>query len=86
LERAKIHEPINKMTTNALKKFNVTEHHPLGQHFKPEYIMTLSEMLTVGYFNWPYWLKFANNSNHSRISVSKRKRCYCVPACQPVQL
>ncbi|XP_029718426.1 glycerophosphodiester phosphodiesterase 1 [Aedes albopictus] len=47
LEKANINEPIHKLKLSALENFNISEHHPLGQHFQSEKIITFEKLLKL---------------------------------------
>ncbi|XP_055547157.1 glycerophosphodiester phosphodiesterase 1 [Wyeomyia smithii] len=47
LEKANINEPIHKLKLSALDNFNISEHHPLGQHFNAEKIITFDNLLKL---------------------------------------
>jgi glycerophosphoinositol glycerophosphodiesterase len=63
LEKSKINEPPETLKYEALQNFNISEHHPLGQHFPPEVIMTLPSLLrTVEDTQSTIYLLAQNNS------------------------
>ncbi|XP_055638771.1 glycerophosphodiester phosphodiesterase 1 isoform X2 [Toxorhynchites rutilus septentrionalis] len=47
LEKANINQPINKLKMNTFDNLNIAEHHPLGQHFQPEKVITLDKLLKI---------------------------------------
>ncbi|KAG4076080.1 hypothetical protein HA402_011426 [Bradysia odoriphaga] len=47
IEKGNIYEPIEKITFDSLKNFNISEHHPLGNQFPPEKILSLPNLLTL---------------------------------------
>jgi glycerophosphoryl diester phosphodiesterase len=63
LEKSKINEPIDKLKYESLQNFNISEHHPLGQQFTPEIIMTLPSLLrTIEGLHVTIFLLSHNNS------------------------
>ncbi|XP_058822131.1 glycerophosphodiester phosphodiesterase 1 isoform X2 [Topomyia yanbarensis] len=47
LEKASINEPIHKLKLSALDHLNISEHHPLGQHFQSETVITFEKLLKL---------------------------------------
>uniref|UniRef100_U5EFZ0 Putative glycerophosphoryl diester phosphodiesterase n=1 Tax=Corethrella appendiculata TaxID=1370023 RepID=U5EFZ0_9DIPT len=47
LEKANVNTAISQLQLSYFDNFNIVEHHPLGQHFKPEKILTLKKLLQL---------------------------------------
>ncbi|KAJ6635476.1 Glycerophosphodiester phosphodiesterase 1 [Pseudolycoriella hygida] len=47
IEKGNIYESIEKITFESLKNINISEHHPLGNQFPPEKILSLPNLLTI---------------------------------------
>uniref|UniRef100_A0A182QWD9 Peptidase S1 domain-containing protein n=1 Tax=Anopheles farauti TaxID=69004 RepID=A0A182QWD9_9DIPT len=47
LEKANINVPVNKLQSSFFDNFNIAEHHPLGQLFQPEKVLTFEKLLKL---------------------------------------
>uniref|UniRef100_A0A182YQ20 Uncharacterized protein n=2 Tax=Anopheles stephensi TaxID=30069 RepID=A0A182YQ20_ANOST len=47
LEKANVNEPMQKLNFNFFDNFNISEHHPLGQLFQPEKVLTFEKLLKL---------------------------------------
>lgn len=47
LEKANINEPIHKLKLSAIENLNISEYHPLSQHFQSEKVITFEKLLKL---------------------------------------
>ncbi|XP_049287863.1 glycerophosphodiester phosphodiesterase 1 [Anopheles funestus] len=47
LEKANVNEPMQKLNFGFFDNFNISEHHPLGQLFQPEKVLTFERLLKL---------------------------------------
>uniref|UniRef100_A0A182MN71 GP-PDE domain-containing protein n=1 Tax=Anopheles culicifacies TaxID=139723 RepID=A0A182MN71_9DIPT len=47
LEKANVNEPMQKLNYSFFDSFNISEHHPLGQLFQPEKVLTFEKLLKL---------------------------------------
>ncbi|XP_001847486.2 glycerophosphodiester phosphodiesterase 1 [Culex quinquefasciatus] len=69
LEKANINLPVHGLKLNALENFNITEHHPLGQHFQPEKVLTFERLLKLLETNELTVFLLASHTNAKMVEI-----------------
>ncbi|XP_321897.4 glycerophosphodiester phosphodiesterase 1 [Anopheles gambiae] len=77
LEKANVTEPIHKLPFSFFESFNITEHHPLGQLFQKEKVLTFERLLKLLESSEVTVLLRASQTNSALLEIVRETAAKC---------